>query len=72
PVLGGDDRIADGTMYVDVFDGLTGERLGRVTKGHKGSYDMSVFRQAVWFDRRYFAMPLDHGFEGWLVGALPE
>jgi hypothetical protein len=56
---------------VDLFDGVTGQRLARATKGHKGSYDMYVFRQAVWFDGRYFAMPLDHWFESWLVGALP-
>lgn len=72
PFLGEDDRVADGTMYVDIFDGVTGERLARATKGHKGSYDMAVFRRAVWFDRRYFLMPLDHQFAGWLVGALPE
>lgn len=71
PFLGGDDRILDGTMYVDLFDGLTGERLARATKGHKGSYDMYVFRQAVWFDGRYFAMPLDNWFGSWLVGVFP-
>ena len=71
PFLGGDDRILDGTMYVDLFDGVTGQRLARATKGHKGSYDMYVFRQAVWFDGHYFAMPLDHWFGSWLVGALP-
>ena len=71
PFLGEDDRIIDGTMYVDLFDGLTGERLARATKGHKGSSDMHVFRQAVWFEGRYFAMPLDNWFGSWLVGALP-
>ena len=72
PFSGEDDRIIDGTMYVDFFDGLTGERLARATKGHKESFDMYVFRQAVWFDRRYFAMPLDNWFGSWLVGVLPE
>jgi len=69
--FGSDDRILDGTMYVDLFDGATGRRLARATKGHKGSYDMYVFQQAVWFDGRYFAMPLDNWFGNWLVGALP-
>lgn len=72
PFLGEDDRIADGTMYVDIFDGANGQRLARATKGHQGSYDMSVFRQARWFEGRYFAMPLRHDLGSWLVGALPE
>jgi hypothetical protein len=72
PFLGEDDRVTDGTMYVDLFDGATGERLARATKGHKGSFHMHVFRRAVWFDRRHFAMPLDPWFGVWLVGALPE
>ena len=72
PFLGEDDRVADGTMYVDIFDGATGERLARASKGHQGSYDMYVFRQATWFDGRYFAMPLDHVFGSWLVGVMPE
>ena len=70
--FGGDDRILDGTMYVDLFDGVTGRRLARATKGHKGSYDMYVFQKAVWFDGRYFAMPLDNWFGNWLVGVLPD
>ena len=32
--FGGDDRILDGTMYVDLFEGATGGRLARATKGH--------------------------------------
>jgi hypothetical protein len=72
PFLGEDDRIADGTMYVDIFDGATGERRARASKGHRGSYDMYVFRQATWFGGRYFAMPLDHAFGSWLVGVMPE
>jgi len=69
---GGDDRIADGTMYFDILDGATGRVLARASKGHRGSYDMSVFRQATWFDGRYFAMPLEHSFGSWLVGVMPE
>jgi hypothetical protein len=69
--FGGDDRILDGTMYVDLFDGVTGRRLARATKGHKGSYDMYVFRRAVWFDGHCFAMPLDNWFGSWLVGVFP-
>lgn len=72
PFSGEDDRIMDGTMYFELFDGVTGERLARATKGHKGSYEMLVFRQAVWFDGRYFAAPLDTWLGSWLVGALPE
>jgi hypothetical protein len=72
PFSGEDDRILDGTMYVDLFDGVTGERLARATRGHKGSYEMHVFRRAVWFDGRYFAMPLDNWLGVWLVGAMPE
>ncbi len=72
PLFGVDDRIIAGTMYVDLFDGATGERLARAAGGHKGSSDMYVFQQATWFDARYFAMPLDEGFGSWLVGALPE
>jgi hypothetical protein len=72
PFGGEDDRIIAGTMYVDIFEGATGRRVARATQGHKESYDMYVFRQAVWFEGRYFLMPLDHRFEGWLVGALPE
>jgi hypothetical protein len=71
PFSGEDDRIIGGTMYVDLFDGVTGQRLARATKGHKGSYEMHVFQRAVWFDGRYFAMPLDDWFGGWLVGVLP-
>jgi hypothetical protein len=72
PFSGEDDRIADGTMYVDIFDGSTGERLARASKGHQGSYDMYVFQQATWFDGRYFAMPLKQSFGSWLVGVMPE
>ena len=72
PFLGEDDRIADGTMYVDIFDGATDRRLAQATKGHQGSYDMYVFHQARWFEGRYFAMPLTNDFGSWLVGALPE
>jgi hypothetical protein len=72
PFLGGDDRIADGTMYVDIFDGASGERLAVASKGHRGSSEMYVFQQATWFDGRCFAMPLGHGFGGWLIGVLPE
>jgi len=32
---------------------------------------MNVFRRAVWFDGRYFAMPLDRGVGSWLVGVMP-
>ena len=71
PFLGGDDRILDGTMYVELFDGVTGRRLARATKGHKGSDDMYVFRKAVWFDGHCFAMPLDNWFGSWLVGVFP-
>jgi hypothetical protein len=59
-------------MYVDIFDGATGRRLARATKGRQGSYDMSVFHQARWFEGLYFAMPLRHDLGSWLVGALPE
>jgi hypothetical protein len=59
-------------MYVDIFDGATGGRLARASEGRQGSYDMYVFRQATWFDGRYFAMPLDHWFGSWLVGVMPE
>lgn len=73
PIFGGDDdRIADGTMYVDFFDGSTGERFARASEGHQGSYDFYVFQQATWFDGRYFAMPLKHSFGSWLVGVMPE
>lgn len=72
PFSGEDDRIIAGTTYVDLFDGATGRRLARATKGHKESYQLHVFRQAVWFEGHYFVMPLDNNFEGWLVGALPE
>jgi hypothetical protein len=72
PFSGEDDRIIGGTMYVDVFDGATGQRLARASKGHKESYDYYVFQQATWFEGRYFVMPLDNWFGSWLVGALPE
>ena len=72
PFSGEDDRIADGTMYVDIFDGANGERLARASEGHQGSYDFYVFQQATWFDGRYFAMPLKHSFGSWLVGVMPE
>lgn len=72
PFLGGDDRIADGTMYVDIFDGASGERLAGASKGHGGSSEMYVFQQATWFDGRCFAMPLGQGFGSWLIGVLPE
>jgi hypothetical protein len=32
---------------------------------------MYVFQKAVWFDGRYFAMPLDVWFGSWLVGVPP-
>lgn len=45
---------------------------GAEPEGHQGSFDMYVFRQATWFDGRYFAMPLRHSFGSWLVGVMPE
>lgn len=72
PFIGGDDGIADGTMYVDIFDGATGKRLALAAKGHRGSYEMHVFRQATWVDGRYFVMPLNGVFDSWLVGVMPE
>ena len=73
PFLGGeDDRIAGGTMYVDVFDGAAGRRLARASRGHRGSSEFYVFEEAVWFEGRYFAMPLDSTLGAWLVGAFPD
>jgi len=72
PFLGEDDRVADGTMYVDIFDGENGERPARASKGHQGSSDMHVFQQATWLDERHFAMPLTRSFGSWLIGVLPE
>jgi hypothetical protein len=71
PFSGEDDRIAGGLMYVDFFDGETGRRLARASKGHNGSHEFYVGEQAVWFEGRYFAMPLDGVLGVWLVGAFP-
>ena len=71
PFIGGSDGIEDGTMYFDFFDGSTGQRLARVSKGHNGSGEFYVFEQAVWFEGRYFAMPLERPLGVWLIGVLP-
>ena len=72
PFLGADDGVADGTMYVDIYDGADGARLAGASKGHNGSSEMYVFQQATWFDGRCFAMPLGNSFGSWLIGVLPE
>lgn len=72
PLLGGDDGIANGTMYVDLFDGKTKRRLAQASQGHNGSLDMSVFEEATWVEDRYFVMPLEVLPRNWLIGVMPE
>ncbi len=71
PFLGGDDRIASGTMYVDIYDVGTGERIAAAQTPHRGSGDMYVFKQAVWVEGRYFLMPLRTSPPIYMVGAMP-
>lgn len=72
PFMGGDDRIASGTMFVDLFDARTGERLATAQAPHEGSFDMYVFTQAAWIEDRYFVMPLDTFMRGAIIGIMPE
>lgn len=72
PFLGGDDGIAGGMMFVDLYDASTGERIAAASLPHRGSMDMIVFSRAAWIGGRYFVMPTEFRASSYLLGIMPE